>query len=238
MFLQPERPRPSGPQESFKRKLQQNGVDQCGVAARRYTAGCCYRICGCLLIPFATSERVWKIGRLNNITTADSLSTESSKTNSCDLSTTFSLMNQTSASRVLGRRLRTTYTLQGENCSEVHEKLDKLLSLDLAKSYEFKTKSPWQFSVLNFPFIWITCLLEMTQLLFVLATKYLFSFTRNSEYFYFKLFNRNHIFRSYRERKILVIFCKYKSIVIKLFNLIASYFAVIAEGVVSSRVVK
>lgn len=51
-------------------------------------------------------------------------------------------MNQTSASRVLGRRLRTTYTLQGENCSEVHEKLDKLLSLDLAKSYEFKTKSP------------------------------------------------------------------------------------------------
>lgn len=148
MFLQPGRPRPSGPQESFKRKLQQNGVDQCGVAARRYTAGCCYRICGCLLIPFATSERVWKIGRLNNITTADSLSTESSKTNSCDLSTTFSLMNQTSASRVLGRRLRTTYTLQGENCSEVpHEKLDKLLSLDLAKSYEFKTKSPWQFSL-------------------------------------------------------------------------------------------
>lgn len=135
MFLQPERPRPSGPQESFKRKLQQNGVDQCGVAARRYTAGCCYRICGCLLIPFATSERVWKIGRLNNITTADSLSTESSKTNSCDLSTTFSLMNQTSASRVLGRRLRTTYTLQGENCSEVpHEKLDKLLSLDLLKN--------------------------------------------------------------------------------------------------------
>lgn len=42
-------------------------------------------------------------------------------------------MNQTSASRVLGRRLRTTYTLQGENCSEVHEKLDKLLSLDLLK---------------------------------------------------------------------------------------------------------
>lgn len=42
-------------------------------------------------------------------------------------------MNQTSASRVLGRRLRTTYSLQGENCSEVHEKLDKLLSLDLLK---------------------------------------------------------------------------------------------------------
>lgn len=237
MFLQPERPRPSGPKESFKRKLQQNGVDQCGVAARRYTAGCCYRICGCLLIPFATSERVWKIGRLNNITTADSLSTESSKTNSCDLSTTFSLMNQTSASRVLGRRLRTTYTLQGENCSEVHEKLDKLLSLDLLKhpkrSYEFKTKSPWQFSV-SFE----SRAFSRWHRLFVLGTKYLFSFKINSEYFYFKLFNRNHIFRSYRVRKILVIFCKYKSIVIKLFNLIASYFGVIAEGVVSSRVVK
>lgn len=80
VLLQPERPRPSGPQESFKTKLQQNGADQCGVAAGRYTAVCCYHCCGCLFLLLATSERVWKIGRLNNITAADSLSTESSET--------------------------------------------------------------------------------------------------------------------------------------------------------------
>ena len=80
VLLQPERPRPSGPHESFKRKLQQNGVERCGVAAGRYTAGCCYHCRGCLLLLRATSERLWKIGRLNNITTADSLSTASSET--------------------------------------------------------------------------------------------------------------------------------------------------------------
>lgn len=146
MFLQPGRPRPSGPQESFKRKLQQNGVDQCGVAARRYTAGCCYRSCGCLLIPFATSERVWKIGRLNNITTADSLSTESSKTNSYDFFTDEpnqckSRIRQASKNYVYSAR----WKLLGGSWKPRQASQPWLV--ETPKSYEFKTKSPWQFSV-------------------------------------------------------------------------------------------
>ena len=107
------------------------------------------------------------------------------------------------------RRLRTTYTLWGENCSEVKNKLGKLFSLDLLKNPKDSFCSK----------IWIASLLKITQLLFVLATKYFFSFKGNSEYFLFKLSGRNIFFKSYT---VLVIFCKYKYIVIKLFNLIAS----------------
>lgn len=55
-----------------------------------------------------------------------------------------------------------------------------------------------------------------------MATKYFFSFKKQSEYIYFKSSSTNILLRSYTVRKRVVIFCEYKYIVIKLFNLNAS----------------
>lgn len=78
LLLQPRGSRWNREPEIFKGKLQQNGIEQRGVAAWYNTASCCYYWNSCLFVICAATKWLWKVGRVHHFATTDTLTLQGS----------------------------------------------------------------------------------------------------------------------------------------------------------------